>query len=62
MEDALAGENFFRCSNCFLVNLRHVTGIDGNEVTVGKDKIQISRRRKKEFLLALNAYMNGGGL
>lgn len=61
VEDALAGKNFFRCSNCYLVNLSHVLGIDGNEITVGKDKIQISRRRKKEFLIALHSYLNGGG-
>lgn len=58
--EALLGEaDFFRCSNCYLVNLRHVRGIDGSEVTVGKDKIQISRRRKKDFLLAVNSYYRG---
>lgn len=61
LEDALAGEGFFRCSNCYLVNLRHVKGIDGSEAAVGGDAIQISRRRKKEFLLALNAYLQRGG-
>ena len=62
LEDALAGEGFFRCSNCYLVNLRHVKGIDGSEAAVGGDTIQISRRRKKEFLLALNAYLQRGGV
>lgn len=58
--EALLGEaDFFRCSNCYLVNLRHVRGINDNEVTVGKDKIQISRRRKKDFLLAVNNYFRG---
>ena len=60
--EALLGEaDFFRCSNCYLVNLRHVRGIEGSEVTVGKDKIQISRRRKKEFLFAVNGYFRGQG-
>lgn len=61
VEKILEGQSFFRCSNCYLVNLRHVNGVDGNDIVVGKDTIQISRRRKKLFLLALNAYIKEGG-
>lgn len=61
--EALLGKaDFFRCSNCYLVNLRHVRGIEGGEVIVGKDRLQISRRRKKEFLLAVNSYFKGKGI
>lgn len=53
--------NFFRCSKCYLVNLRYVKEVNESEITVGKDKIYISRRRKKDFLIALNGFMRRGG-
>ncbi len=55
------GDVFFRCSKCYLVNLRHVKEINESEITVGKDKIYISRRRKKDFLIALNGFFGRGG-
>lgn len=61
-EEKLASQNFFRCSYGYLVNLRFVRGIEGSDVFVDKDVVQISRRRKKEFLIALNEYHNRGGV
>lgn len=61
IEAQLDRVDFFRCSNCYLVNLRHVKEISDNDITVGKDTIQISRRRKKEFMEAINAYFKKGG-
>ena len=61
IEAQLGDSDFYRCSNCYLVNLRHVRGVDESEVIVGKDRIQISRRRKKDFLLAVNNYFRGQG-
>lgn len=50
---------FFRCNRCYLVNLKYVETCQGCDIRVNGDTIQISRRRRKSFLDALNAYMNG---
>lgn len=60
-EDALSGENFFRCNRCYLVNLEYVEHVQGGEVLVNGEKIQVSRGRKKAFLDALNDYLNEVG-
>ncbi len=52
-------DGFFRCNNCYLVNMAHVKAIEGSLVLVGTDKLQISRPRKKEFMEALTAYLGG---
>ena len=60
-EKRLAGEPFFRCNYCYLVNLRWVTGVQGSVVTVDGAGLQISRSRKKEFMQKLTEfYMQGG--
>ncbi len=60
LEEKLAQAHFFRCNNCYLVNLRHVMKVEGTDITVCQDVLQISRRRKKEFLTALNEYLGRG--
>lgn len=63
MEAELAGDDFFRCNSGYLVNLRHVTGIEGNDCAIrGGVHIQVSRPRKKEFLAALAAYIGAKGI
>lgn len=57
MEQKLAEDDFFRCNNCYLVNLKHVSGIDKNIAKVGHYDLQISRPRKKEFLETLTNYI-----
>ncbi len=61
MEDRLSGHGFFRVSNSHLVNLRHVEGVEEDAALVNGETVFISRRRKKEFLEALNDYMKEGG-
>lgn len=58
VEASLGEEHFFRCNKCYLVNLEHVGGIQGNDLLVGREMIQVSRSRKKELLNRLNDYMN----
>ena len=58
-EVQLSAGSFFRCNRCYLVNLRYVETYQGCDIRVNGDTIQISRRRRKSFLDALNAYMNG---
>ena len=57
LEVQLASEHFSRCSNCFLVNLRHVTTIQKDSVVVGGDALKISRPRKKAFLKELTEFI-----
>ncbi len=61
VEDSLVGEGFFRCNKCYLINLEYVESFQNNDVKVGKDVVQVSRARKKEFLDRLNEYMNEVG-
>lgn len=57
LESQLGGAGFFRCNNCYLVNLAYVSELRSNEVVVGGEPLQISRPRRKEFLEALTAYL-----
>ena len=58
LEEDLAEEHFFRCNKCYLVNLEHVSGIQGNDIMVGGTLIQASRSKKKELMNQLNDYMS----
>lgn len=59
MEKQLAPYNFYRCNNGYIVNLKHVSQVNGNEVIVGPYHLQISRPRKKGFMEALTNYLGG---
>lgn len=50
---------FALCNRCFLVNLMHVTSIGDMTVTVGDEKLQVSRSKKKSFMISLNEYLGG---
>lgn len=57
VEDTI-GDNFFvRCNNCYLVNLRHVTAIEGNYVRVGEERLLMSAPRKSSFEQALADFL-----
>ena len=58
-EAQLGSDRFFRCNRCYLVNLKYVEAYQGFDVRVNGDVIQVSRRKRKSFLDALNIYMNG---
>ena len=55
--EAMLGAGFARCNNSFLVNLAHVDGFAGGEVTVGGEVLPIARSSKAEFLQALAAWV-----
>ena len=57
-EQLLKG-GFSRCNNYTLVNLRHVTAIDGYTVTAGGEKISVSRARKKQLLKDIADFHGG---
>lgn len=48
-EKALDESCFFRVHKAYIVNLLHVTNFTENEVWMGKVKIPLSRRHRKEF-------------
>lgn len=57
MEEKLEAAHFARGNSFYLVNLKYVTAIDGNDVTVGGESLPISRTKKKEFMRRLNEYL-----
>lgn len=56
-ENMLLSHGFCRCNQCYLVNLRYVSSVDDDMVTVGGDHLRISRSKKKELVKALSEYM-----
>ncbi|WP_454049789.1 LytR/AlgR family response regulator transcription factor [Cellulomonas sp. Marseille-Q8402] len=58
LEAELEGKSFFRSNSGYLVNLRHVLGVQGSSaLMVGGHDLLISRPRKKAFLAALTDYL-----
>lgn len=58
-EQELAGHHFARCNQCYLVNLKYVTGADNDFVQVGGERLEISRRQRTAFLAAMASYVGG---
>ena len=58
-EKDLTEHGFFRCNSCYIVNLRYCSAVNENTVRCGKEWLQISRARKKEFMLAMLRSMRG---
>lgn len=57
--DTLLPYHFARPGESYLVNLRHLRAIEGNEILVGEDRLPLGRRRKAEFISAFTRYMGG---
>ena len=51
---------FFRCSRCYLINLKHIREVKTTSVKVGDDELFISRPRKKEFMATVAKFFRGG--
>ena len=60
-EKLLPMDQFSRCHNCYLVNLRYVVSLEGDDVVVGKEVLKIARTRKKEFLHSFTNYLGEVG-
>lgn len=50
---------FVFCNRSCLVNLHHVTSVTKDTVSVGEQKLDISRPQRKTFLLAMSEFMGG---
>ena len=60
LESEFAGKDFYRSNNCYLVNLKYVTGISQNSCTMlGGDELLVSRPRRRAFLDALTNHVGG---
>lgn len=57
IEKELSPRSFAMCNQCYLVNLKYVTEIKDYIVYVGKEKLLMSRPKKKSFLQAFNNYL-----
>ena len=57
IESELAGQPFFRCHTSYLVHLRYVDRIQGNEIEVDGSRLLISRYRRRELLDTFTAYL-----
>lgn len=56
VEAQLQGCGFFRCHQGFLVNMRQIQHIDGNDLYIGNRAVPISKYRRREFMQELTAY------
>ena len=59
LQEQLRGESFALCNRCYLVNLRYVRELKGEELSLGRYTLKVGRTRKKEFLAALADYIGG---
>lgn len=59
IEELLKDHDFFRCNNCYLVNLSLVSHVEQGMVEVGGYQLTISRPRQKPFMQALTRYIGG---
>jgi DNA-binding LytR/AlgR family response regulator len=57
MEKTLGDHGFYRSNNCYLINLAHVRGVQGNIAVVAGRQLTISRARKKGLMQALSNFI-----
>ena len=58
VEAKLGNAGFFRCNKYCLVNLAFADSLQGIDLVVAGEHIQVSRAKKKAMLDALNNYLN----
>lgn len=58
-EEVLGKYHFVKCNHWYLVNLKYVSAIHDNLVTVAGDTLEISRRNRNAFLNAVTNYIGG---
>lgn len=59
-ENKLKNYGFYKCNNCYLVNLKFVDKVDGTTAVVCGEKLAVSRRKKKDFLEAITHFYGEG--
>ena len=56
VEELLPQDEFYRCNNCYIVNLKYVTQINDSTVIVQGEELDVSRPRRKGFVEAVHEY------
>lgn len=59
VEELLKDHNFFRCKNCYLVNLAQISHVSKGLVVVGGYELGVARPKQKELEAALIRYVRG---
>ena len=57
MEEKLSPYDFVRASKSYLVNLKHISTMSGNTVTICREQIPIGRTKRQEFTKRLMDYL-----
>ena len=57
IEKKINSDTFERCNYCYLVNFKYIDGISKYECLIGKEKLQISHPRRKEFIKKFMDYL-----
>lgn len=60
IREKLEPYDFALCDRSFLVNLKCVTGVERENLHLGRDVLKIAKSRRAEFMAALTAYLAGG--
>ncbi len=60
VETRLSPHGFFKCNSCYLVNIKYVEKIEGTTVVLQGKSLEISRRKKKDFMEAVAKYYGEG--
>ena len=53
--------SLFRVGASYIINLKYVTKVEGNTLTIKSNDIRISRSRKRDLMQKLNDYLAGEG-
>ena len=59
LSDELKEHGFAQCNSCFLLNMKYISSINAMSVVMTDEtELQISKRRKKDFLDEFSVYVN----
>ena len=59
IEEELENYSFARCSKSFLVNMKNIITVKGDEIRTGNETLYVSRTRKAEFLEKFTGFLGG---
>lgn len=59
LTERLSSFGFALCNSCYLVNMKYVTGVDGEFVVLGDERLRVSQPKRKAFLQAIAEYLGG---
>lgn len=60
IEKELTEYGFARCNNCYLVNMRYISAIDKDSVTINGTELKMSKTRRNQFMRDFTKFMGGG--